>query len=287
MSAEPQMAGFSLMDFFRRQWLLLPGLAALLLPTLLSLQSKLWALPDQGQGPLILLLVVWLFWRGAQTPPATGHGSLSGMVPLLAGLLLYVFGRSQQIWAFEIGGLLPVVAGLLLLQGGRPLLRHHGFALFFMVFLVPPPGFVVDWMTSDLKTLVSALAENVVYALGYPVSRNGVLLNIGPYQLMVADACSGMNSMFSLSALGVLFLYLRPQRGRWAGALLLASIVPVSIAANVLRVITLMLVTYHLGDAAGQGFLHEFAGILLFIVALLLLYAIDQLLAWAVARRTR
>jgi exosortase/archaeosortase family protein len=104
---------------------------------------------------------------------------------------------------------------------------------------------------------------------------------------MVADACSGMNSMFSLSALGVLFLYLRPQRGRWAGALLLASIVPVSIAANVLRVITLMLVTYHLGDAAGQGFLHEFAGILLFIVALLLLYAIDQLLAWAVARRTR
>ena len=254
------------------------GLCALIVPTLLSLAESLWTLPEQGQGPVLLLVILWLFWSRSKGGLPQSPGTAWGLAALIPGVALYVFGRSQQVWLFEIGAFIPVLSGLLLLAGGRPLCRHFRFALFFIVFLIPQPGFIVDWLTSDLKTLVSAVAETAVFWLGYPVSRNGILLNIGQYQLLVADACSGMNSMFSLGALGVLFLHFRQRKDRISGVLLLCAILPVSVLANVVRVMTLMLVTYYLGDAVGQGFVHQFAGTLLFAVALALLVCLDQLL---------
>ncbi len=133
-------------------------------------------------------------------------------------------------------------------------------------------------MTNPLKQQVSMLTENILYALGYPIARNGVVLSIGPYQVLVADACSGLYSMFSLSALGLLYLYLLQYRSKLKNALLVISILPIAFCANLLRVLILVLVTYHLGDEAGQGFTHIFAGIILFVVALVLLFVLDGLL---------
>ena len=138
----------------------------------------------------------------------------------------------------------------------------------------------MDAATGPLKQHVSEIAEQVLYFFDYPVARSGVTLTVGPYQLLVADACSGLHSMFSLSAMGLLYLYLM-QHGSWMrNGILIASILPIAFFANIIRVMILVLVTYHLGDEAGQGFLHGFAGILLFIVALLILFALDGLLGY-------
>ena len=99
-----------------------------------------------------------------------------------------------------------------------------------------------------------------------------------PYQLLVADACSGMHSLYSLTALGLLYLYLMKHASLVRNAILAACIIPIAIGANIVRVIFLVLVTYHLGDEAGQGFLHGFAGMVLCIAALLLLFVIDSAL---------
>jgi exosortase len=118
----------------------------------------------------------------------------------------------------------------------------------------------------------------MLYGLDYPIARSGVVLSIGQYQMLIADACSGMNSIYSLAALGFLYLYLTASRNHTRTALLLASIVPIAVAANFIRVLILILVTFHLGDDAGQSFFHGSAGMALFVTALLLLLGFDALL---------
>ena len=97
--------------------------------------------------------------------------------------------------------------------------------------------------------------------------------------MLVADACSGLHSMYSLTALGTLFMYIMARTSRLHNALMLVSILPIAFVANIVRVIALVLVTYHLGDEAGQGFLHGAAGMVLMLVALAGFFALDALLA--------
>lgn len=273
-------------------WAWLPlalGLAVLYLPTFYGLNNTLWNEDDNAHGPLILMVVLWLFWTlrhaflSAADQPATAWGSLA----LGFGLLLYVAGRSQSIVLFEVGSLIPVLGGVVLLTKGVAVLRRLWFPLLFIAFMVPLPFIVTDVLTGPLKQQVSVIAEHLLHAAGYPIARDGVILIIGQYQLHVADACSGLNSMFSLSAIGLLYLYLMKYRDRWRVGLLVASILPIAFAANIVRVVILILVTYHFGDEAGQGFAHGFAGMALFVIALSLLFAFDSLLGMLFFRRKK
>jgi exosortase len=144
--------------------------------------------------------------------------------------------------------------------------------------MIPWPGDWIDAVTQPLKTIVSIAAANVLYELGYPVGRTGVILTVGPYQLLVADACAGLNSIFTLEALGLLYMNLMRYTSLPRNLALAILILPISIAANIMRVIILVLVTYHFGDEAGQGFVHGFAGMVLFLVALTLILFVDKLL---------
>jgi EpsI family protein len=134
-----------------------------------------------------------------------------------------------------------------------------------------------------MKTAVSYLVDKLLYGLGYPISRTGVVLQIGQYQLLVADACAGLHTLFTLEALGLLYLNVVRHNSLVRNVLLATLIVPISFISNVIRVTVLTLVTYHLGDAAGQGFLHGFAGMVLFASALMLIIGADSLLRVGVA----
>jgi exosortase len=153
--------------------------------------------------------------------------------------------------------------------------------------MIPLPGVIVDAITGPLKQWISVIVVELLYDVGYPISRNGVILTIGQYQMLVADACSGLHSMYSLSALGTLFMYIMARRSVLHNALMLVSILPIAFAANIVRVIALVLITYHFGDAAGQGFLHGAAGMVLLLVALMCLFALDALLARFLSRPAR
>jgi exosortase B len=256
------------------------GLLALYVPTFVDLAHGLWNQEEQMHGPIVLAVVLWLIWqrRGALAGELEEPRSVMGGVLLVAGLLLYILGRSQDIVMFEVGSLIPVLAGTILLMNGGSAIREFAFPLFYIVFMLPLPGIVVDALTGPLKHNVSAVAEQFLYAVGYPIARAGVVLSVGPYQLLVADACSGLHSLISMTAMGLLYVYLMGHRNKWRNGILIACLVPIAIAANIVRVIVLVLVTYHFGDEAGQGFIHDFSGIFLFVVGLLILFAIDGLL---------
>lgn len=264
----------------QQHWIVALGILALAIPSVLSLSQTLWQGEEQGHGPILLAIVLWLFWRVANEVHSAlaKPNTIAGFVLVLCSAFIYIIGRSQEIYAFEIGAFIPLIIGIILALHGFATVKKYWFPLLFLAFLIPLPAFITDWLTSGLKNHISYWAEVILYELGYPVSRSGVILYVGQYQLLVADACSGMNSLFSLIAVGVLYVYLNGDIFEKRSLLLLVSIVPIAFIANVIRVLTLILVTYYYGDEAGQGFIHSFAGIAVFAISLALLYIFDNVL---------
>jgi exosortase B len=276
----PQAAG--------REWLpVLLGLLSLYTSTFYGLATTIWQEEDYAHGPIILAIVLWLIWDkrrillSAPAKPATA----AGLALLTFGLLVYIVGHSQKISVLEIGALIPILAGVLLALRGTSALSGYWFMLLFIIYLVPLPGVFVDGVTGPLKIYVSEISEEILYKSGYPIARDGVMLTIGQYRLLVADACSGINSMFSLSAVGVLYLYLTERKSWLHNGLVLCSLLPIAFCANIVRVIILVLVTYKLGNAAGQGFIHSFSGMVMFAVALIFIFFLDKTLARTMTAR--
>ena len=264
---------------------LLPvGLCLLVLygPTYWDMSHGIWRSDEQAHAPIIAVIVAWLAWRGRAAFDEPGRPILlAGGPVLLTGLTAYAGGRALELPLLEIGSQIPVLAGVLLLLGGARWLRTFAFPLGFLLFMLPLPGALVDALTSPVKELISTCAEELLYRAGYPIARSGVVLSLSQYRLLVADACSGLYSMIFLGALGLLFLHLAARQSRIHAALLLASILPIAFAANLARVLFLLLLTYHAGDAVGQGPLHDVTGMAVFAFALSLLLVVDALLSKA------
>jgi exosortase B len=281
-SIHPPVAGWTSQDNPALPWLVaLGGFLAMYLPVYWWAANSIWQTDDHGHGPIILAVLVWMFWTLRKELVEAPRQPLPviGWLVFAFGLLVYVAGRAFSISIFEFGSQIPVVAGMLLVLKGRRALRLAWFPVIYFIFMVPLPGILVDAITGPLKQWIAAIVETLLHAVGYPIARTGVIISIGQYQLQVADACSGLHSMFSLSALGTLFMYIMDRKSKLHNALMLASILPIAFAANIVRVIVLVLITYYLGDEAGQGFLHGTAGMVLMIVALVIFFAFDALLA--------
>jgi exosortase B len=260
--------------------LLLLGFAALYVPTYVELARHVWPSDEQGHGPIILALSLWLLFdkRNELAELTVRPDKTAGVIVLTLGVLMYVLGRTQWMLVFEVFSQILVLIGLVLLFLGWRALRLVWFPLFFLFFMVPLPGAVVAAVTGPLKAAVSTVSADLLYRLGYPVARSGVMLDVGKYQLLVADACSGLTSMFTLEALGLLYMHLLRYTSAARNVTLALLIIPISFTANVIRVMILVLVTYHFGDAAGRGFVHGFAGMVLFISGLMLIFATDRFL---------
>lgn len=263
-------------------WLpIIAGLMVLYVPSLVDLFQGVWSDDEQMHGPIVLGIACWLLYRNWPAMMAVSQGQAAnrwGWPVVAFALLLYVVGRSQDILFLEVGSVVWLLLGLGLLTRGTVAVKTQWFALFFMLFMVPLPSQVVDLVTMPMKMAVSYVAEVVLYGFGYPIGRSGVILQIGQYMLLVADACAGLHTLLTLEALGLLYLNLVRRDSLFRNVGLAILIVPISFVANVIRVMVLSLITYHFGDEAGQGFLHGFAGMVLFLSALLLIIAFDTLL---------
>ena len=269
-------------------WPILLGLLVLYVPTFYDLFNGLWATEEQMHGPIILALSIWLIyrlWPRMMERSAGKPTSATGWAVFVVALVLYIIGRSQQIMAFELCSVIWMLAAILLIKRGSSGLKVMWFPLFFMLFMIPLPGTVVTTLTMPMKMAVSYVSEHILFWADYPIARNGVILQIGQYQLLVADACAGLQTLLTLEALGLFYLNVVRHTSVFRNVALAILIVPISFTANVIRVITLTLITYYLGDEAGQGFLHGFAGIVLFLSGLILILGMDASLQFIVKMR--
>jgi exosortase len=200
---------------------------------------------------------------------------------LLVGLAMLFMARTQDLISVEVFSELPVITGCVLMLAGWKVLRVLAFPIGFLFFTIPAPGWMVDGATVPLKVFISDWVTRFLYAAGFPVAQNGVVIMIGPYQLLMKDACAGMNSIFALSAIGMFYVYAFRWKSKLRSILLLAAVIPITIIANFLRVLMLVLIAYYGGIELVDGVLHDLTGIALFVFALALLFAFDGLLSLA------
>lgn len=259
-------------------WPILLGYLALALPTLYAVGTQAWSLEIGTHGPIVLATGMWLIARVVRSMPLRqpGDAALTALLMIVA-LPIYVFGRAYDFLSLETGALWIITIGAAWSLFGREI-RDMAFPLVYLAFLIPPPGWMVDQLTAPLQQFVSYLASEVLLFFGYPIIRSGVTIFVAQYQLLVEQACSGMNSLIGLTAISLFYIYII-YGSSWRYSILLTGLIlPIAIIANVMRVITLVLITYHFGDAAAQGFLHSTTGIVMFTFVLLLLVAFDSVL---------
>lgn len=275
-----------------RFWSYLPllvGLAALAVPTAITLGDQVWSNEAGAHGPIVLLTGLWLIWRKHDELRSTARPGAAWLTALmlLIALPLYVFGRAYDFISLEAAGLYGVGVAVMHAKFGLQAMRATWFPLLYLAFLIPPPGWLMDGITAPLKLFVSYVTTAGLQLFGVPVYREGVTLMIAQYQLLVEDACSGMNSMTGLVAISLFYIYLL-RNASWRYSLFLVClVVPIAVIANIIRVATLVLLTYFFGDAVAQGFLHMAAGLLLFTSALLLVFLVDHLMSYVLRRREK
>jgi exosortase len=265
----PRLFGQERGDFAPMLMLML-GVLVIALPTLSYVARESWSSEQGAHGPIVLMTGLWLLVRlWPSAVPLAKRPPLWRVAGLLAiAVLGYLLSRITQV--VEIEGYFMYACLLIALYGliGGRAMRQLWFPLFYLAFMFPPPDTIVYAITLPMKMGVSKVA----------IAGQGVMIYVGQYELLVAAACSGLNSIISLSAISLFYIYMRHEAEWRYAAFLVLLIVPVALIANLARVMILILLTYHAGDAAAQGFLHNFAGILMFAVALLTIFGLDALL---------
>jgi exosortase len=262
-----------------RNWPLVIGALLIALPTMYYIATENWSTEQGSHGPLVLASGLWLLvkkWpeaaRDAVRPPAWQIALL--LLPLLA---LYGFARIVAIVEIEGFVMYAILIVALYAHIGFRALSRLWFPLFYLMFMIPLPETVVSMLTNPLKIWISSTSVSLLHTLGYPIASAGVTIQIGQYQLLVAAACAGLNSMITLSALSLFYVYINRLENPAYMIALIAAVIPVTMFSNLVRVLMLILINYHFGESAAQGFLHNFAGMTTFAVAIGLIFLFDRL----------
>jgi exosortase B len=264
----------------RRHWPVALGISVILIPTFIQLASEIWSTEAGVHGPIVLATGGWLLmraWPGVKDAARSGS-PLVGWTLLVGALIVYVAGRAFSFISLEVAAAIGVLLACAWLYVGPEVLRRLWFPIFYLCFMIPLPGWLIDTVTAPLKQFISVSATHLLYWAGYPIAREGVTLYIAQYQLLVEDACAGLNSIMSLTSISLFYIYLLHNASWRYSMLLVGWILPAAIFANLVRVIMIVLITYYFGNEAAQGFLHGTAGLVMFVVALLFIFAVDRLM---------
>jgi len=258
--------------------ILVAGMLSILIPTMMLVANESWATDQGAHGPIVLATGLWLLareWLAARPyfQPPSGKVVAAVFIPML---LLYFISRVSHIVETEGYLMYGLVVATIFSFVGWKALKIMWFPLLYLLFVFPPPETIVAIVTNPLKVALSQWAVSLLYWLGYPIAAAGVTIQIGQYQLLVADACSGLNSLISLSAIALFYVYLRHSANLSYALLMFLAIIPVAVFANFIRILILVLLTYYAGEAAAQGFLHDFAGMTMFMTALITIFLIDH-----------
>lgn len=263
----------------RPGFFLIFAIACLVLPTMFDVARDSWSTEQGAHGPIVLVTGLWLLVRELRLAPLSktrGNSLVTGLL-LVPCLILFTLARIAGIIEIESFAMYASLILIAYALWGGALIARIWFPLIYLLFVFPPPDTVFAMVTQPLKILISETAVSILHMIGYPIAGSGVTIQIGQYQMLVAAACAGLNSLLSLTALGLFYTYIRHSSNFAYMVVLVCFILPIAILANLVRVLLLLLITYHFGEAAGQGFFHEVAGLSMFATALVGIFLLDWL----------
>ena len=234
--------------------------------------------PNYSHGLLVPFISGYFAWQQRQklevleVKPAN-----SGLLLILFALLVLFAGVAAQEYFSKRSSFVFLLAGIILFQFGWQWLRSLALPIGFLFFMIPLPYIVYDAMAFPLKLFVAKFSVISLKMMGVVVWREGNIIMFPQTVLEVADACSGLRSLMSLLALGVaLAVFSQEKMSR--RVLLVLLTIPIAILTNMFRVIGTGFLAQYYGAAAAEGFFHEFAGMGVFVLAMVMLFACSGLL---------
>ena len=258
-------------------------------PVYFELSLSDWRREENAHIPFIMAIIFAIGWthiRLGEFRTPTGFEVVIGGIAIALGGGALCFGRFGEIALLTSISQFIIAGGMVLALLSMDGVRRLWFPFVLSIYLIIWPGWAIAAVTGPLKIAISGIVAEGLYAFGLPVASSGAVISAGSYELLVADACAGVNALFALTSVGAIYLYIvrRPQRA--VNAVVLLSLVPIAILSNMLRVAMLVLITLFLGYDAGQSFLHEAAGLFTFAVALGMVFLVDAAAVFILGRRS-
>jgi exosortase len=265
---------------FGWQGLLLVGVLAVLYAPVIKLLVYQWYNDaDYSHGFLVPLLSAYLIWqRRDKLREVPRHASWWGMVMVAFSLGLLFLGSLGAELSLTRLSMLGTLCGLIVYFTGGAMLRAVAFPMAFLLFAIPIPVVVYNEIVFPLQFIASKFATRVLELLNlFPVMREGNVLILPHMRLEVVEACSGIRSLMSLLALAAGYGYLveKSVAVRW---FLIAAMVPLAIISNGTRVMITAIMANYFGPKAAEGFMHEFSGWVIFVVATIMFLTLHSLI---------
>lgn len=267
-----------LVAFGWQGWLLTAVVAGLYSPVMWRLVKQWYNDPDYSHGFLVPLLSAYLIWqRRDKLAEISRKPSNWGVLVVLGSLgLLFLGSLGAELFLTRVSIILTI-CGLIVYFAGWALLRAMSFPLAFLLFAIPIPAIIYNEIVFPLQFIASRFATGILETLNlFPIMREGNVLIMPGMRLEVVEACSGIRSLMSLLALAAGYGYLAEKSNlvRW---FLVLAMIPLAIISNGTRVMITALMTNYIGPKAAEGFMHEFSGWVIFVVATVLFLALHSL----------
>ena len=299
-----------MVDALRRRWgvvVIAILLCALFYHVAIDFKVK-WDLPDSyySHGYLILPIVAFLVYRKRNELARLAPEPCAwGLALLMAGCLMRLVGAYSRINFVSGFSLIPVLLGVVLYVWGRRVFAELLFALLFLVAMVPAPVTFINRVSFRMKMIAANGAVGLLDMFNAGLVLSGSTVEFwrdGKDSLVVGDVCSGLRSLIALLAFGALFAYIS-EVSMWKKLVLFLVTIPTALVANLVRIVFIILAAMKwgsdavvdvnylkklgLGGIAGDwGTLHDISGILIYIVAFVLLFSVEKLLARIGAAKT-
>lgn len=228
----------------------------------------IWDRPEYSHGLLIPFISAFLVWqRWPKVVAVPFEGSVLGVAIVVAAVLLDLMGRFASAFIIQQFAALLAFYGICLAWLGRRAFMALWMPLMILMFMIPMPDFLYKNLSSQLQLISSSIGVWFIRLFGVSVYLEGNVIDLGVYQLQVAEACDGLRYLFPLMTLGFIVAYFF-KGAFWKRALVFASSVPITILMNSLRIGTIGVMVEHWGITMAEGFLHEFQGWAVFMVSL-------------------
>src|SRR6516165_11321170 len=247
-------------------------------PVLWRLGRQWYEDPDYSHGFLVPLLSAYLIWQRRDKLAAVVRkpSNLGLLVVLFALGLLFLGSLGAELFLTRIS-IIFMICGLIIYFSGWALLRALAFPLAFLLFAIPIPVLIYNEIVFPLQFIASRFATSVLETLNlFPIMREGNVLIMPGMRLEVVEACSGIRSLMSLLALAAGYGYLA-EKSVAVRCFLFLAMIPLAIISNGTRVMITALMTNYIGPKAAEGFMHEFSGWVIFVVATVLFLGLHSL----------
>ncbi|MBN1847923.1 MAG: exosortase [Deltaproteobacteria bacterium] len=246
-------------------------------PVLIELVQTWSTSPDYSHGFFVIPIALFMLWRKRDqiftTPPSSSWIWFS--LSLLA-VCTYIIALITSFHSLTYLSMIIIIFSLFFFLAGLQITKIVALAILFLLFMFPIPSSLYILITNPLKLMITSISAWIIQLFGFPVYQDGNLLFFANTQLEVAEACSGIRSLYSFIMLSCVFALLCSHLT--SKMILIASTIPLAILVNIIRVSGTGILANFYGPEVAQGFFHEFTGFILFIIGLIVLFAIYYLL---------